>query len=168
MTKVELSPPSIRYSWQPHSTVYTQHVVFFNSKKKLLKKRLLLEFSFSLRSFLLLTCFFMTQLTCKSLKCSSFFKSLLFQFNFFLMKITYNFEFLDIEPSQQVNNLFFAPANMVRHKQEKLLAHRLTVKLISDKWSRLGHWIYVMSVMSYLLYLGLLTELVITDKQRSV
>ncbi|XP_066924835.1 transient receptor potential cation channel subfamily A member 1-like isoform X2 [Clytia hemisphaerica] len=81
-------------------------------------------------------------------------------------KVTYNFEFLDIEPDKQVNKLYFAPSNMLRHHQEKLLAHKLTVKLISDKWSRLGHWIYVFSVFSYLLYLSLLTGLVIIDKQR--
>ena len=81
-------------------------------------------------------------------------------------KITYNFEFLDIEPSKQVNELFFAPANMVRHQQEKLLSHKLTVKLISDKWSRLGHWIYVLSVFSYLVYLALLTSLIVVDKER--
>ena len=28
-------------------------------------------------------------------------------------KVTYDFEFLDIEPDKQVNDLFFAPANMV-------------------------------------------------------
>lgn len=82
------------------------------------------------------------------------------------VKVTYDFEFLDIEPDRQVNELFFAPSNMVRHHQEKLLSHKLTVKLISDKWARLGHWIYVLSVASYLLYLALLTALVVVDKER--
>ena len=81
-------------------------------------------------------------------------------------KIVYDFEFLDIEPDEQVNQLFFAPSNMVKHQREALLSHRLTVKLINDKWARLGRWIYVLSLFFYILFLALLTSLLIIDKDR--
>ena len=83
-------------------------------------------------------------------------------------KIHYDFEFLDIMPDQQVNQIFFGPSNMVKHQRENLLKHRLTVKLIGDKWARLGRWIYMLSLFFYVLFLALLTALLIIDKERYV
>lgn len=81
-------------------------------------------------------------------------------------KVRYDFEFLDIQPDRQVNEIFFAPSNMVRHQRENLLSHKLTVKLISDKWARLGRWIYVTSLFFYIIFLALLTALLVVDKER--
>ena len=80
---------------------------------------------------------------------------------------TYNFEFLDLPPDRQKGDIYFGPANMVRHQRESLLSHKLTVMLIKDKWARLGRWIYLLSLFVYLLFVALLTSLLVIDKERS-
>ena len=72
-------------------------------------------------------------------------------------KTIFDFEFLDIKACKQINKIFFAPDNMVKHEQDRLLSHRLTVKLISDRWARLGYGFYIMNMISpslmFLVYL---------------
>ena len=79
--------------------------------------------------------------------------------------IEYNFEFVDIDPDKrEKGGYFFAPALMVHFQREKLLSHPLVVKLIKQKWSRMGRWIYLCSLMLYLVFVSLLTALVIIEK----
>ena len=80
--------------------------------------------------------------------------------------IKYNFEVLDSHPDEVEHSTYFGPASMVRYKRYKLLSHPLTVRLINDKWSRLGQWLYLPTLLLYIIFVGLLTSLLIIDKER--
>lgn len=78
----------------------------------------------------------------------------------------YNFRYLDIHPDDQPkdNEPYFGPSTMVRYNKDKLLSHPVTVKLINNKWARLGRWVYISSLSTYLLFVSLLTSLVVKEK----
>ena len=80
--------------------------------------------------------------------------------------IRYNFEYLDLNPGDQRNEVYFGPSTMIQFKRENLLSHPLTVKLVNEKWARLGRWMYLLSLLIYLLFVALLTSLVVIDKNR--
>jgi len=75
-----------------------------------------------------------------------------------------NFELLDPHPNEQMSNLYFAPSVMTKYKRDNLLSHPLTVICINHKWAGLGRWIYLFSLMLYLLFVSLLTALVVLEK----
>ena len=79
---------------------------------------------------------------------------------------TYNFELLELDPTNQSN--YFAPAVMVHFKRDNLLAHPLTVKFIDEKWKRFGKWMYFISLLAYLLFVSMLTSLVLMEKEKYV
>ena len=81
--------------------------------------------------------------------------------------ITYKFDFIDLHPDKQVKENYFGPTNMVRFHREALLSHPVTVKLVEDKWGRLGRWIYLLSLSVYILFVLLLTALLVIDKERT-
>ena len=78
----------------------------------------------------------------------------------------YDFRYLDMSPDDQPENgeTYFGPHTMVKFRRDKLLSHPVTVKLINHKWARLGRWVYVTSLTTYLLFVSLLTALVIKEK----
>ena len=52
---------------------------------------------------------------------------------------------------------YFAPDTMVTYKRERLLAHPLVVKLIRYKWGKLGRWLNFLNLLTYTIFIVLLT-----------
>lgn len=80
--------------------------------------------------------------------------------------ITYDFEYIDLNPNDQVNEIYFGPSCMLLHHRESLLSHPVTVALINDKFAQLGLRMFVGNLGVYLVFVGLLTSLVLVDKDR--
>ncbi|XP_065650594.1 uncharacterized protein LOC101237623 isoform X2 [Hydra vulgaris] len=80
--------------------------------------------------------------------------------------IRYDFKYLDSHPENSSKRIYFGPSCMITFKQENLLSHPLTVQLINYKWSCLGRWIHLISLFIYILFVGMLTGLLIIDKER--
>lgn len=80
----------------------------------------------------------------------------------------YDFRYLDIHPDDQAHceEPYFGPDVMVKYHKDKLLSHPLTVELINHKWARLGRWVYIASLTTYLLFVTLLTSLVVVEKDQ--
>lgn len=78
--------------------------------------------------------------------------------------VNYIYHVLDPHPDDVEHMNYFGPASMVRYKQYNLLSHPLTVSLIRDKWSRIGIWLYVPSLILYMIFVGLLTTLLVLDR----
>lgn len=81
-------------------------------------------------------------------------------------KTVYNFKYLYLPPEEQENMeaAYFGPSTMVKYRKSNLLQHPLTVKLINSKWGKLGRWVYIASLTSYVLFVTLLTSLVAVEK----
>ncbi|XP_065650592.1 uncharacterized protein LOC136078729 [Hydra vulgaris] len=79
--------------------------------------------------------------------------------------VSYDFKYLDFLPEHHLQNQYFGPSTMIEFNRENLLSHPLTVQLINSKWSRLGRWIYLISLFLYILLIFMLTSLLIIEKE---
>ena len=81
------------------------------------------------------------------------------------VSITYDFRLLDPGPKTN-GERFFGLLKMVTHRQENLLMHALSRKLLETKWSVFGSYFYWFNFCMYVLFLAFLTSFILV--QRSV
>lgn len=82
--------------------------------------------------------------------------------------IKYDFTLLDPGPDDQSGRKgerFLGLSTMVKHKQQLLLTHALSRKLLLVKYRRFGWMVYGGNVLLYLLFLIFLTIFVLTERQ---
>lgn len=83
--------------------------------------------------------------------------------------IKINFELLDIphvKGPTKIKEPFFAPDTMNRYGRKCLLDHPATKRLLKSKWERLCLGAFILGFILYMVYLGLITALVVIDKER--
>ena len=83
--------------------------------------------------------------------------------------ITYYFDFLALPPEKEMDEneaKFCGPAIMAKFNRENLLAHPVTISYINNRWKLLPRHIYFMTLGMYYVFLGLLTALILIEKQR--
>ena len=87
----------------------------------------------------------------------------------------YDFRYLDIplelkfansDLSSSAGMQYFGPSTMAKHRRSNLLQHPLAVKLINHRWAKMGRWLYIASLTSYILFVTLLTALVAVEKDQ--
>ncbi|XP_066924796.1 transient receptor potential cation channel subfamily A member 1-like [Clytia hemisphaerica] len=77
----------------------------------------------------------------------------------------YDFGYLDKLPDEKnLEAPYFGPSVMIKYRRSNLLQHPLTVRLINYKWARMGRWLYIGSLTSYILFVALLTSLLVVEK----
>lgn len=84
--------------------------------------------------------------------------------------VTYNFHLLDPGPDDPAfvqGRRFFGPSTMVKYQRMKLLMHPLTQVLLNQKWSTFGRFIYYFNFLTYLIFVGLYSAFVITERQKA-
>ena len=82
-------------------------------------------------------------------------------------KTIYDFSYLDKLPDEQNSDVpYFGPSVMIKYRRSNLLQHPLTVRLINYKWARMGRWLYIGSLTSYILFVTLLTSLLVVEKDQ--
>lgn len=82
--------------------------------------------------------------------------------------IKYDFTLIDPGPDDHSGNndeRFLGLVTMVRHKQQLLLVHPLSRKLLLLKWRRFGWFVYGTNVVLYSLFLIFLTIFVSTERE---
>ena len=82
--------------------------------------------------------------------------------------IKYDFTLLDPGPDDQSGRMgerFLGLSTMVKHKQQLLLTHALSRKLLLVKYRRFGWMIYGGNVVLYLVFLIFLTIFVLTERE---
>lgn len=78
--------------------------------------------------------------------------------------ITYDFRLLDPSgPSPR--RFFFGPHCMVKYQRENLLLHPLTTELLDRKWSSLGRFVYLFDLVTYFMFLLLLTVFMVDARE---
>ena len=86
----------------------------------------------------------------------------------------YRFSYLDVPLEQKLAERgsesaglqYFGPTTMAKYRRSNLLQHPLTVKLINHRWAKMGRWLYLASLSSYILFVTLLTALVAVEKDQ--
>jgi len=82
--------------------------------------------------------------------------------------IKYDFTLLDPGPDDQTGTSgerFLGLATMVKHKQQLLLTHALSRKLLLVKWRRFGWFVYGGNIALYTIFLIFVTIFVLTERE---
>lgn len=82
--------------------------------------------------------------------------------------IKYDFTLLDPAPDDQSETKgerFLGLATMVKHKQQLLLTHALSRKLLLVKWRRFGWFVYGGNIALYTIFLIFMTIFVLTERE---
>ena len=80
---------------------------------------------------------------------------------------TYDTQYLDLPyKDRDRNDPYFGPGLMVKYHRNNLLQHPVTVKLINAKWAKMGRMLYLSSLVSYLVFVSLLTAMVVSGKRK--
>ena len=82
--------------------------------------------------------------------------------------IKYDFTLLDPGPDDQSgknNDRFLGLMTMVKHKQQQLLEHDLSRKLLLLKWRRFGWFVYGGNLLLYGMFLLFMTIFVLTERE---
>lgn len=83
--------------------------------------------------------------------------------------IKYDFTLLDPGPDDQSGRngkRFLGLSTMVKHKQQLLLTHALSRKLLLVKWRKFGWFIYGANVVLYSVFLIFLTIFALTEREK--
>ena len=86
-----------------------------------------------------------------------------------LFTVTYDFHLLDPGPDDPAfahGRRFFGPSTMVKHERKSLLLHPLTQALLNKKWSTFGRFIYYLNFLSYLIFVGLYSAFMVTEREK--
>ena len=79
--------------------------------------------------------------------------------------ITYYFDFLTLPPDTDNEAKFCGPSIMAKFDRENLLAHPVTICYINNRWKLLPRHMYFFSLAMYYVFLGLLTALILVEKE---
>ena len=79
--------------------------------------------------------------------------------------ITYYFDFVALTPEPgSKSNKVCGPSIMAKHNRENLLAHPVTISFINNQWKLLPRHMYYLSLLTYVVYLTLLTTMIVKEK----
>lgn len=82
-------------------------------------------------------------------------------------QIIYDFKILDPGPRARETR-FATMRSLVQDRQEKILSHPLVGKMLSYKWNKFGRNIYVVGLLTFIVFHFCLCWVTITERQHAV